>query len=297
MLSRKNSKDVEQQFMVIGGHKCHFVNIEGKSHIIINGRVHKLFMINEHSSSVLAIKRICKGCKEEFFSRPEDETYRCTSGCSSKFQQRKKGCKINNQLTKELIQERRIIREQSKGLIRKKITRNRKYKLDGDYMVVEGKECKIHRMRQKGGLEYGKLIKYIERQCLHCGKEFYTRTTKPSKFCSISCGAKHNKSNFVNKRVTNTCDEKKKALAQMRMYRLVTSGKIIRPSICSSCGSSNKIIRPHHENYDEIYTVVWLCRSCNCLLQYGNNVKGTTIKYDSDGTILETNNYERNIRE
>lgn len=109
MLSRKNVKDVEQQFMIIGEHKCHFVNIEGKSHIIINERVHKLFMIDERFSSVLAIKRICKGCKGEFFSRPENETYRCTSGCSRKFQQRKKGCKIKKSVTRKLLMERKRI--------------------------------------------------------------------------------------------------------------------------------------------------------------------------------------------
>jgi hypothetical protein len=44
----------------------------------------------------------------------------------------------------------------------------------------------------------------------------------------------------------------------------VRSGKLVRPAVCSSCGSNGKI-EAHHEDHLKPLEVTWLCKKCHAL--------------------------------
>jgi len=48
------------------------------------------------------------------------------------------------------------------------------------------------------------------------------------------------------------------------MFRYaVRTGKLIRPTICSSCKKHFNMIEGHHEDYNKPLEVKWLCRKCH----------------------------------
>ena len=51
--------------------------------------------------------------------------------------------------------------------------------------------------------------------------------------------------------------------ARNKIYYAIKVGLISRPERCSECGLKNGLIRPHHENYDNPFIVIWLCKSCH----------------------------------
>jgi hypothetical protein len=54
----------------------------------------------------------------------------------------------------------------------------------------------------------------------------------------------------------------------------IRSGELIRPKSCSSCESENIRIEGHHEDYNKLLDVIWLCQPCHMDLHkdktYGN---------------------------
>lgn len=46
------------------------------------------------------------------------------------------------------------------------------------------------------------------------------------------------------------------------LWSAIRSGKVVRGTICSTCGSSNRI-EASHENYRKPLDVVWLCNKCH----------------------------------
>jgi len=57
---------------------------------------------------------------------------------------------------------------------------------------------------------------------------------------------------------------KRRQVARVKLAYAVRSGKILKPDCCSRCSASGPI-EAHHENYDEPFVVVWLCRPCHRL--------------------------------
>ncbi len=56
-----------------------------------------------------------------------------------------------------------------------------------------------------------------------------------------------------------------KRRAHILLYKARRSGKINKPSICSSCDNGGKI-HAHHRDYSKPLDVVWLCASCHAKL-------------------------------
>lgn len=54
-----------------------------------------------------------------------------------------------------------------------------------------------------------------------------------------------------------------KYIARQLLIHAVKSGKVIKPSECSSCGTSGRIEGHHHEGYDKPLSVQWLCVKCH----------------------------------
>lgn len=50
--------------------------------------------------------------------------------------------------------------------------------------------------------------------------------------------------------------------AQLLLRRAVWTGKINKPSVCSSCKREKRLIG-HHIDYSKPLSVVWLCHSCH----------------------------------
>jgi len=61
-----------------------------------------------------------------------------------------------------------------------------------------------------------------------------------------------------NRRIRNP----EKETARRKFSRAIKAGQIIRPSICSKCGSAGKI-EGHHHDYKKPLDVVWLCFMCH----------------------------------
>lgn len=55
-----------------------------------------------------------------------------------------------------------------------------------------------------------------------------------------------------------------KVLAQCKLQRAVKSGRVIKPTSCSSCGQTNPL-HGHHDDYSKPLEVRWLCSSCHKL--------------------------------
>jgi len=48
-----------------------------------------------------------------------------------------------------------------------------------------------------------------------------------------------------------------------KVYRALQKGDLVRPTKCSVCGSSDRRIEAHHDDYDKPYDVRWLCSRCH----------------------------------
>jgi hypothetical protein len=62
-----------------------------------------------------------------------------------------------------------------------------------------------------------------------------------------------------------------KARARSLLSNAVCYGKIVRPTICSLCGSDKGVIEAHHPDYSKPLDVIWVCKSCHFMVH--NRVK------------------------
>lgn len=57
-----------------------------------------------------------------------------------------------------------------------------------------------------------------------------------------------------------------KARARSLLSNAVCEGRIIRPTQCSLCFSSNGVIQGHHHDYSKPLDVIWVCKSCHIMV-------------------------------
>ena len=58
--------------------------------------------------------------------------------------------------------------------------------------------------------------------------------------------------------------------AHAAVSKAISEGKLVRPTACTQCGSSERI-EGHHENYSKPLDVMWLCRVCHRELHMAKN--------------------------
>lgn len=54
-----------------------------------------------------------------------------------------------------------------------------------------------------------------------------------------------------------------KRSASIIVGNAVRDGKLIKPSFCSCCGNTNKVLHGHHDDYAYPLSVRWLCSKCH----------------------------------
>ena len=73
---------------------------------------------------------------------------------------------------------------------------------------------------------------------------------------------KRRKSNAENARKFRR-ENPEKYKAQCTLNNAVRDGKITKPDSCSICGTTERIIHGHHEDYTKPLEVVWCCPPCH----------------------------------
>lgn len=77
-----------------------------------------------------------------------------------------------------------------------------------------------------------------------------------------------------------------KCRARSLLSNAIVDGKIVKPKICSLCGSGEFSIDAHHPDYLKPYDVVWVCKPCHGILHrrikfHRDRLSGKTEKSDS----------------
>jgi hypothetical protein len=68
--------------------------------------------------------------------------------------------------------------------------------------------------------------------------------------------------------------------ARKAVASAIRRGILVRPSICSTCDSSEHRIEAHHEDYSEPLEVTWLCSRCHTAVRYGKlKVESVPLTY------------------
>jgi hypothetical protein len=96
----------------------------------------------------------------------------------------------------------------------------------------------------------------------------------------MSCRAQSHAAKYIHyKRNVDPNKKELKYYARYRFKNLIDSGKIIRPTKCSSCevGCSPDA---HHPNYNKPNEVQWLCRRCHSKLHHGHIIKAKIEVYE-----------------
>jgi ribosomal protein S27AE len=88
--------------------------------------------------------------------------------------------------------------------------------------------------------------------CSICGRDFPYSPSRPRRRqCSEKCRAV-------------VCERSRaRQLVSQKLRYAVGTGRIIRPKRCSRCGSDVGVIEGHHEDYNFLFAVEWLCRQCH----------------------------------
>ena len=133
----------------------------------------------------------------------------------------------------------------------------------------------------------GRGMGFVTRCCRVCGEEkpaedFYKDghgRRNECRFCHSDAVCRRQRANperykayqqkwrETNKRSIETYNtverHKESGKARAVIGSSVFRGTILRPCLCSVCGTNNKEIHAHHPNYSEPRRVVWLCESCH----------------------------------
>ncbi len=52
-------------------------------------------------------------------------------------------------------------------------------------------------------------------------------------------------------------------ICRYKTNNAVASGKLLKPKVCSQCGSRDRTIQAHHLDYSDPFDIVWLCTVCH----------------------------------
>ena len=101
--------------------------------------------------------------------------------------------------------------------------------------------------------------KRLSRECEHCGKAMEVKVCLAKKgigrFCSKDCWYAHAKE-------LTTAEEAAHIKARELLNTAVSTGRIRKPSECSSCGAPG-YIEGHHPDHSKPLEVEWLCLKCH----------------------------------
>lgn len=59
--------------------------------------------------------------------------------------------------------------------------------------------------------------------------------------------------------------------AQISLNKALTDGLIEKADACQECGATNVRLTGHHEDYNDLYGVRWLCYSCHKRIHPGSH--------------------------
>lgn len=118
-------------------------------------------------------------------------------------------------------------------------------------------------------------------QCKRCSAAYQKRYTKTAKARSTKADyRRRSKSKIATYQAQYSAkpESKEKARAKARHHaelhperkrarqavsNAVRAGLLIRPAVCSKCGSTDAQIEGHHPEYSKPMMVVWLCDPCH----------------------------------
>lgn len=98
--------------------------------------------------------------------------------------------------------------------------------------------------------------------CKECSRDYYykhrKKRLKETKFFTSDKYKKFNRERVRKYYKRNPLKYK----ARYTVRNAIVSGKIIKPKICSVCGSNSKI-EAHHNDYRKPLEIIWLCKICH----------------------------------
>ncbi len=85
----------------------------------------------------------------------------------------------------------------------------------------------------------------------------------------------YKKSTFIGRKkyIQNNPDKRK---AHVALNNAIRDKKITKPSICECCGSGDKKIHAHHDDYSKPLVVRWLCFRCHYALHKAERLNEQT---------------------
>ena len=182
--------------------------------------------------------KVCSKCKKEknlseFYTRKERKSgyYPSCKACKNKVIDFYK----NTEQGKKKIREGRI-KYSKKNIIKKRIIGRRSYKKNRDKILPKKK-----------------IYRFNNREKIKISHE---------KFRKSKNGIKYYKKYRIRYRKEN-CE---KVRANRILQYNVLKGKIIRPKVCSICGTDKGGIEGHHEDYSKPLDVIWSCNPCHKVL-------------------------------
>jgi len=79
---------------------------------------------------------------------------------------------------------------------------------------------------------------------------------------SVKNWRKNNPERFAETEKARRLQDRPKELARNYVYKQISRGKLIRPSLCEKCCKECKP-EAHHEDYEKRLEIIWLCKTCH----------------------------------
>jgi len=73
----------------------------------------------------------------------------------------------------------------------------------------------------------------------------------------------------VSYQVVRHCIRPAQWAAQVSLNKALGDGLVEKPDNCAECGTRGKRLMGHHDDYNELYRVRWLCSPCHSRIHPG----------------------------